>query len=413
MGEFGSPVGESGLVPKELDRRGLFVIAASHGTSDFYAGFVPLIVYYVASHNGLSPIFQGVVGFIWYVTSSIVQPLFGAYSDRYGRWWFLPASVGITAVGVSLAGLATSPLMLVLLVILGGFGSALMHPEAGRYSSMLSGSRKATGISIFIIGGQIGYSIGPAIAAVALAHWQGGTAWLAIPGLVAVGALFWAMSEIGPRAERHHSETPPLHVPPADRFGIALLLISSALRQLVNSSFMIFLPNLLVGRGHTLVEAGQIVTLFLIVGVLGTYAGGTLADRFGALFISIATLIAAVPCLLAFFMTGGALGLYLLMLGSILLSANSGPAVALVQAMLPQNLGMALGLMNGVAFGIGSALVTGVGVLVARSGPATALAAVSFVPLVSALAFAVVRFRRGNDPEKAYRGGQSAPSAHA
>src|SRR5579872_2061392 len=410
MGDFGSPVSENGPVKKrDWDRRGLFVIAASHGTSDFYAGFVPLIVYYVATHNGLSPIFQGVVGFIWYFTSSIVQPIFGAYSDRYGRWWFLPAAVGVTTVGVSLAGLATSPAILIALVILGGFGLALMHPEAGRYSSMLSGSHKSTGMSIFVIGGQIGYSIGPAVAALALAHWRGGTAWLAIPGIFAVAALFWAMSKVGPRAERRHEAAPLLEVPKADPFGISLLVISTALRNLVNSSFMIFLPNLLVARGHTLVEAGQIVTLFLLVGVLGTYAGGTLADRFGALFISIATLVAAVPCLLGFFVLGGGLGLGLLVVGSILLSANTGPGVALVQAMLPQNLGMALGLMNGVAFGIGSALVTGVGVLVAREGPASALSLVSFVPLISAVAFALVRFRRETALAPTLRVGRTAP----
>jgi MFS transporter, FSR family, fosmidomycin resistance protein len=383
-----------GAARKDWDRRGLFVIAASHGTSDFYAGFVPLIVFYVATHNGLSPIFQGIAGFIWYVTSSIVQPMFGAYGDRFGRWWFLPAAVGLTTLGVSLAGLATTPYVLIVLIVVGGFGSALMHPEAGRYSSMLSGSHKATGMSIFAIGGQLGYAFGPVLAAVALAHFgRGGTAWLAIPGMIAVVALFIAMSHVGPRAERKHEAVTPARVPPADRVGITLLVGSTALRQLVLSSFMIFLPNLLVARGDTLVGAGQVVTLFLLVGVIGTYAGGTLADRFGALFVSIATLIASVPFFLGFFVLGGPFAILALAIGSVLLAGNTAPGVALVQSMLPQNLGMALGLMNGVAFGAGSALVTGVGVLVERAGPATALTAVSFVPIVAALAFAMVGYR--------------------
>ncbi len=384
------------------------MIAASHGASDFYAGFVPLIVYYVASHHGLSPVFQGIAGFVWYLTSSIVQPIFGAYSDRRGRWWFLPLAVGVTTTGVSLAGLSTSPFMLLALLVLGGLGSAMMHPEAGRYSAMLSGKRKATGMSIFIVGGQIGYSIGPAIAALALARWHGGTAWLAVPGFVMAGLLFWAMSRVGPRAECRHEKPAAGDVPPADKFGISLLVVSTALRQLVSSSFMIFLPNLLVARGHTLVEAGQIVTLFLIVGVPGTAAGGALADRFGAMFVSIATLVVAVPFLLGFFVVGGAAGLMSLLAGSLLLYANSGPGVALVQAMLPSNLGMALGLINGVAFGIGSALVTGIGAIVARYGPASALTLVSLVPLVSALSFGIVRFRRQDVRAPAYRVGRSA-----
>lgn len=381
---------------KDWDRRGLLVIAFGHGTSDFYAAIVPLVVYYVATRNGLSPVFQGIVAFIWYATSSIVQPLFGAYSDRHGRWWFLPAAVGLTATGVSLAGLASSPLALIALVIVGGFGSALLHPEAGRYAAMMSGSRKAAGMSIFAVGGQIGYAFGPVLAAIALAHFgRGGTAWLALPGLLAVALLFFAMSRVGPRAERRHESTTLKDVPRVDRVGITLMVTSTALRQLVFSSFMIFLPNLLAGRGFTLVEAGQALTLFLIVAVFGTYAGGSLGDRFGARLVSVATLVAAVPFLLGFFVLHGPLGIASLALGSVLLSANTGPGVALVQAMLPQNLGMALGLMNGVAFGAGSALVTAVGLVVAQAGPAPALAAVSFVPLLSALAFALVGRRIG------------------
>jgi hypothetical protein len=112
---------------------------------------------------------------------------------------------------------------------------------------------------------------------------------------------------------------------------------------------------------------------------------------------------------LAFFVVSGPLALLPLLAGSVLISAQNAPSVALVQAMLPQNLGMALGLMNGVAFGFGSALVAGVGAIVARAGPSAALMFVSFVPLASACAYAVVKFRRTGVPVPAYPAGQSAP----
>jgi FSR family fosmidomycin resistance protein-like MFS transporter len=342
----------------------------------------------VALRSGLSPIFQGVVGFIWYATSSIVQPAFGAYTDRRGRWWFLPAAVCLTTVGVSLAGIATSPGALIAFVVIGGLGSALMHPEGGRYSAMLSGARKAMGMSIFTIGGQIGYALGPLIVAVALRYFgPGGTAWLMIPGLIAASALFVAMKRIGPRAERKHQAVPPAQTVSTDRIGVALMVSSSALRQLVFSSFVLFLPNLLIARGFTLLAAGQIATLFLLVAVIGTFLGGYLSDRLGPLVVSIATLLAAVPFLLGFFEFPGAGGFISLGIGSVFLSASTGPSVALVQAMLPRNLGMALGLVNGVAFGAGSALVTVVGAVVAAAGPAVALAAVSCVPVLAAFAF--------------------------
>ena len=381
---------------RDWDRRGLFVIGAAHGTSDFYAAMVPLIVFYFAVQHGYSAIFQGAVGFVWYVTSSIVQPLFGAYSDRHGRWWYLPASIGLTAAGVSLAALARDPAVLIGLVIVGGIGSALMHPEAGRYAAMLSGSRKAGGISIFMNGGQIGYALAPAIAASVLARYGGGgMVWLLIPGVFGIAAIFWAMRRVGPRAERRHrADALPATRP--DPGGIALLVSSSALSQLVLSSFMLFLPNLLVGRGYSLAAAGWVVTLFLLVSIVGTYAGGSLADRFGALFVSIGSLVIAVPFLIGFVVLWGPLGLIALVLGSMLRSMSTGPAVALVQGMLPRNLGMALGLMNGVAFGVGSAFATGVGAIVARVGPATALTVAACVPLLSALAYLEVGRRLGH-----------------
>src|SRR5580698_6951345 len=69
---------------------GLFAIAFGHGVNDFYSGTVALTIFFVATNTGLSAWYQGAVGFLWYLTSSNVQPFFGAYSDRHGRWWFMP-----------------------------------------------------------------------------------------------------------------------------------------------------------------------------------------------------------------------------------------------------------------------------------------------------------------------------------
>lgn len=101
-------------------------------------------------------------------------------------------------------------------------------------------------------------------------------------------------------------------------------------------------------------------------------------------------LVSAVPFLYAFFLTPAVLGVPLLLVASMLLAVQNAPGVAIVQAMLPRNLGMALGLMNGVAFGFGSAAVAAVGLVVAGGGPALALEGVSVMPLLAALAYAAV-----------------------
>ncbi len=372
----------------------------AHGASDFYSGMVPLLIFTIVSAHRLSPLYQGAIGFLWYLTSSVVQPLFGAYSDRAGRWWFLPVSVGVTACAVALIGLSPGVVVLCLLVVAGGIGSAVMHPEAGKYAALLSGSRKSGGISFFQIGGAMGYAFGPVVIARLLqAHGPRGSIWMILPGIASIVILFLLMRGIDAYAQRAQAEHraslggESAHV---DRTGVALLVGGTALKYLVGASFMTYLPNLIVSRGGSIAQAGEIVTLFLAVGVVGLYAGGWLGDRYGAVPIAATSLLLSAPVLYGFFAFGGMLGTASLLVAGALLNVQSAPSVAIVQRMLPRNLGMALGLMNGVAFGAGSALVTAVGFGVARIGATGALFDVSALPIACAAAFWLAGRRLGN-----------------
>jgi FSR family fosmidomycin resistance protein-like MFS transporter len=260
----------------------------------------------------------------------------------------------------------------------------------------LSGARRASGISIFQIGGQIGYSIGPAAIAILYARYGGaGSLMLLVPGAFAVAALFAVMRRVDEKAVRVHGDSHASAAAsgPVDRTGVTLLVTSTALRHFTTAAFITFLPNLLVGRGLSIPAAGQIVTAFLLVSSIGLFAGGYLSDRFGPVRISIAALCGAVPFLFGFFVFPEWFAIPSLLTASALLAVQNAPGVAMVQAMLPKNLGMALGLMNGVAFGAGSALVAGIGIAVAQFGASSALEAVSVTPLLAALSYAFVRDR--------------------
>jgi len=383
--------------PADWNLGGLLAIAFGHGVNDFYSGTVALTIFFVASNAGLSAWYQGAIGFLWYLTSSIVQPLFGAYTDRHGRWWFMPTGVLMVVVAISFASFATSLWVLGLLVIVGGLGAAIMHPEAGKYAALLSGARRSGGISIFQIGGSIGFALGPVTIAALLAHFgRFGSLVMLPPGLLAVAYVYVVIRRAHLMAEPEHAarrNDAPAGAPKVDRFAITLVVGSTSIRFLTTAAFMTYLPNLLTARGGTLVEAGQIVTAFLLVGIIGMYLGGYLGDRLGSVAASIVALVAAVPCLLGFFYAPPMVALGLLMLGSILLTVQNAPGVVIVQSLLPRNLGMALGLINGVAFGVGSVLVTLVGVGVTRFGPEAALIDVSAMPLLGAAAYLVVARR--------------------
>jgi MFS transporter, FSR family, fosmidomycin resistance protein len=376
--------------------RGLLTIAFGHGVSDFFSGTVALTIFFVISTAHLAPWYQGLVGFLWYLMSSVVQPLFGAYTDRHGRWWFMPTAVLAVVAALSFATLSTSVWMLAGLILLGGIGSAVMHPEAGKYAALLSGSRRSQGISIFQMGGSIGFAFGPAAITALIAHYgRMGSLVLFVPGLLAVCVLFVVIKGADSLAKsvglaRTHRSGSATRV---DRFGIALVVASTTMRFMTTISFVTYLPNLLTGRGDSLATAGSIVTGFLVLANVGMWLGGYFGDRFGPIPASVASLVLAVPCLMGFFFTPTPVAIGLLVLANMLLAVQNAPGVVLVQSMLPKNLGMALGLINGVAFGLGSLLVTAVGFLVARVGPETALEAVSFAPLIAASAYVVISRR--------------------
>jgi len=377
---------------------GIVVMGLAHGTSDWYSGMVPLLIFTIVTAHALPPLYQGALGFLWYLTSSIVQPLFGAYADRAGRWWFLPASVALTACAIPVIGIAGAPLMLVPLIILGGFGSAVMHPEAGKYTALLSGKRKSTGISIFQIGGALGYAVGPITIAALITHFgTKGSLITLIPGVclaLAILALTYGLRSSTEKARAAHAASIPASAR-VDRVAVIVLMVGTALKYLVGASFMTYLPNLITSRGGSIGDAGTIVTAFLAIGVVGLYAGGRLGDRFGATGVSVASLAASAPLLVGFLVTTGPVSIALLLLGNALLNIQGAPSVAIVQRMLPRNLGMALGLMNGVAFGAGSAMVIAVGFGVGKIGASEALMWVSALAVVSAATYWIAGRRSG------------------
>jgi FSR family fosmidomycin resistance protein-like MFS transporter len=369
---------------------GLLAIAFGHGVNDWFSGTVALTIFFVISGAHLSPWYQGAIGFIWYLMSSVVQPLFGAYTDKHGRWWFMPTAVLATVLALSFATLSPTLWVLALLIVVGGIGSAVMHPEAGKYAALLSGTRRSQAISIFQIGGSIGFALGPVTIAFLLAHFDRyGSLVMLVPGLIGAAVVFVAIKRADALAntaklERARRQGKAEHV---DRLGIGLVVASTTLRFMTTVSFMTFLPNLLTGRGDSLVVAGQVVTLFLLLANVGMWLGGYLGDRVGPISASATSMVLAVPCLLGFFFLPPAAAIPSLMLANVLLSVQNAPGVVIVQSMLPKNLGMALGLINGVAFGAGSLLVTVVGIFVAHAGVEPTLRAVCFVPLVAAATF--------------------------
>src|SRR3954468_12932841 len=131
-----------------MDRRGLATLACGHAAADLCQGSIPALIPFLIAQRGYSFAAAGTLLLVVTVGSSIIQPLFGALSDRLAMWWLMPAGVLLAAIGIAGSGLTTSFALTAAFVAVGGLGVAAFHPEGARYANYASGRRRGTGMSL-------------------------------------------------------------------------------------------------------------------------------------------------------------------------------------------------------------------------------------------------------------------------
>src|SRR5436190_13008393 len=168
----------------------LGLLALGHLVIDTNQGSLPALLPYLKTALGLTYTATGVIVLMSNVTSSLIQPLFGFLADKTARRWLLPWSVVLSAIGIGLTGVASSYLAVLLLVMMSGFGVAAYHPEGYRTATQVAGEKKATGVSIFSTGGNIGIALGPPlITALITMYGTPGSLGMILPGLLVAGLL--------------------------------------------------------------------------------------------------------------------------------------------------------------------------------------------------------------------------------
>src|SRR5207244_633060 len=140
------------------------LLAAGHLGTDFANGAVPALLPFLVDRFGLSYTLAATIVLASAISSSVIQPIFGLLSDRRGALWLLPAGVAVAGIGIALAADAPSYWLVLLLVVVSGLGVAAFHPEGSKFAAYASGVRRASGMSAFSIGGNVGFALGPIAA---------------------------------------------------------------------------------------------------------------------------------------------------------------------------------------------------------------------------------------------------------
>ena len=367
-------------VRASIDKKAMTALSAGHLSTDLAQGSLPALLPYLKIEFGLTYTMAAGLVLCSTFASSIVQPLFGLWSDARGALWLLPLGTAVAGIGMALAAVAPTYALVLVAVTVAGFGVAAYHPEASKFASYVSGVKRASGMSFFSVGGNLGFSLGPLVASgVIIAFGLNGGLLIMVPGLL-VGAglvvLIGYLAAFAPTVEQTRTGSAARGQPRA----LVLLLVVVGLRSVAHMGLFTFVPLYEISRGHSKTEGTLLLSLFLLAGAIGTLAGGPLADRFGRRRVLIASMAASVPLIVVYTLTGGITGDLALVAAGGAIIGTFGVTIVMSQEYMPGRVGMASGLSIGLAIGLGGVAALSLGAVADAVDLQTAVLATAVGP---------------------------------
>lgn len=339
-----------------MDLRKILLISLGHLSCDLNGGALPSLMPYLAAAHGFNYQAAGALMFAYSATSSLVQPVFGYLADKHARSWFVPLAVLLAGGSLGLVGFLDSYWAIFLTLMLCGVGGALFHPEGARYANLVSGNRKGAGMSIFSVGGNSGFVLGPLLLTAGTGLFGlRGTLVFTLVGLIMALVLFRLLVLV-PQAESTPSGASAAGAAGENdwkAFGVLVFVIMSRsiLFLGLNSYIPLYWTDVF---GWSNEDAALVLALFGGVGVTSNVLGGMLADRSGYSRAIRLAYVLCLPALLLFpWVTSPWLaGLLLIPLAVGLFSPFSA-MVVLGQKYLARNMGFASGVTLGLALSVG------------------------------------------------------------
>lgn len=385
----GQVAGES--APEATAWKVLLALSVSHAINDTLQSLIPAVYPLIKASFALNFSQVGLITLVFQLTASLLQPFVGMYADRRSHPNALAAGMGFTLVGFVLLAEVGSFDMILVAVAVVGMGSSIFHPEASRLAKMASGGRHGLAQSIFQVGGNLGSSLGPLLAALVIAH-RGRSRILWFTLLAFSGIL--VLSKVGGWHRRRlvhaasgngRRELPRRPALPRRRviLAVAVLLLLIFSKFFYMASMTSYYMFYMMARFHVPVQRAQVcLFVFLASVAAGTIVGGPFGDRFGRKYVIWISILGVAPFTLLLPHAGlrATVGLTVV-IGFVLASAFSAILVY-AQELIPGNVGLVSGLFFGFAFGmagIGSALL---GRLADHAGIEYVFQACAFLPLI-------------------------------
>jgi FSR family fosmidomycin resistance protein-like MFS transporter len=369
----------------------LFAISFSHLLNDTIQSLIPAIYPILKSNYSLSFAQVGLITFTFQMAASLLQPFVGLYTDRKPQPYSLATGMGFTLTGLIVLSMSHNFHLVLVSVALVGIGSSIFHPESSRMAHAAAGIQPGLAQSIFQLGGNLGSSIGPLLAAwIIVPHGQTSIVWFSLIALIAIFVLTrvgnWYKGYVVRMRLKHRHKAPVLHSSFSKRkvaFSVSILLVLIFSKYFYLASLTSYFTFYLINKFHVSIQTSQIyLFVFLFSVAAGTLIGGPLGDRFGRKYVIWFSILGTAPFALLLPYSNLFWTVILVIPIGLILSSAFSAILVYAQELIPGKIGLVSGLFFGFAFGmggIGSALL---GDLADKTSIIHVYHLTSFLPLI-------------------------------
>ena len=377
----------------------LLILSLGHMVTDIYQGALPATLPFLKEKLGLTYTMTGVILMIANFTSSILQPLFGFYSDKKEKAALLPIGLLAAGVGYALLAMPTNYYVVLFLVVISGLGVAAYHPEGYKTAHFFTGERSVTGMSVFSVGGNLGLAIGPPMA-IYVTRYLGFDALpvVIVPSLLCTALILTQRKTIAiPKLEHIAQNKDVTKMNVGSYVSLFLVVAIVIMRSWTQMGLLSYIPFYYINhlKGDPLF-AGNLIFVFLACGAAGTLIGAPFADRWGhRFFIRLTMFLATIilPLMFVPFIANSYLLFVVLGLEGMILISTFSVTIVMAQRLLPHRLGVASGLMVGFAIGTGGIGVTLLGIVADNFGVPVALESIMILPFIGFLLSLIVKYK--------------------
>lgn len=372
----------------------LFAICVGHFLNDLIQAVLAPMYPMLKAENHLTFTQVGFITFAFQITSSLLQPVVGTFTDKYPQPFSFSFGMLFSLTGIVLLSFASGFLSIIVAACFIGIGSSIFHPEASRVAYSASGGRRGLAQSIFQLGGNGGTAAGPLLVAfLVVPYGQNNVLWFSVFAVIGITLLYFIGKWYKGYLDHHNRTKKALAEEPLGiskqriKLSIVILLVLIFSKYFYTASISNYFIFYMEERFKVTEQQGQLfLFVFLIAFTVGTLIGGPLGDKYGRRLIIWFSILGAAPFTLALPYLNLEWTIVFLGIAGVIMASAFSSILVYAQELLPGKIGMISGLFYGFAFGMGAIGSAVLGNLIDQTSVTYVYQICSFLPLIGLIA---------------------------